>query len=208
VTSKPATAFYIGLGPGVRHADPDYVPLEVLTTVMSDFPAGWLEQELRGRGPGLVYSASASAVSGIVPGYTAIVFNTSSPQAVEALTRTMSVVRRAKAGDFDPGDLERAKAKVLTREFFRRQSLSDRAMQNALDEIYGLGGSDPDRFHQQVQAVDAQALQRVAEKYLDNPVVVVLTNNALDQEALEAAVRGDSPATVEAPTDEAPSTSP
>jgi len=191
VTSKPTTAFYIGLGPGVRRADPDFVPLEVLTTVMSDFPAGWLEQELRGRGPGLVYSASASAVTGIVPGYTAIVFNTSSPQAVEALSRTMAVVRRAKAGDFDPDDLERAKAKVLTREFFRRQSLNDRAMHNGLDEIYGLGGPDPAKFLQQVQAVDAKALKRVAEKHLKNPVVVVLTNNALDEAQLEAAARGE-----------------
>ena len=189
VTSKPATAFYIGLGPGLRRSDPDYTALQVLTTVISDFPAGWLEQELRGRGPGLVYSASASAVTGLVPGYTGIVFNTSAPQAVEALTRTMSVIRRAQAGEFTPQDISRAKAKVLTQEFFSKQSLSDRAMSIALDEVYGLD-PDPEQFLKEVQAVDAQALTRVAKKYLNEPVVVILTNEPLDDNALEAAVSG------------------
>jgi zinc protease len=193
VTSKPATAFYIGFGPGVRRADPDYVPLQVLTAVMSDFPAGWLEQELRGRGPGLVYAVSASAWSGIVPGYTAVVFNTSSPQAVEALSRTMSVVKRAKAGEFSPADIDRAKAKVLTREFFNKQSLSERAMLNALDKLYGLDDPDSSMFIRAVRAVDEKTLKAMAEKYLENPVVVVLTNSELDESRLEAAARGEAP---------------
>ena len=193
LTTKPATAFYLGFGPGVKRADEDYPALSVLTNVMSDFPAGWLEQELRGRGPGLVYSVGASAWSGIVPGYTAVLFNTSGPQAVEALTRTMSVVNRAKAGDFDQADIDRAKAKVLTREFFGKQSLTDRAMLNGLDEIYGLNDPGSAKFLKAVAATDAKTLKRMANKYLTNPVIVVLTNEPLDDVELEAAARGESP---------------
>jgi zinc protease len=193
ITSKPATAFYIGFGPGVSRADDDFPALSVLTNVMSDFPAGWLEQELRGRGPGLVYSVGASAWAGLVPGYTAVVFNTSAPQAVEALARTMSVIKRAKAGDFNDADIDRAKAKVLTREFFGKQSLSDRAMLNALDEMYSLNDPGSKKFLNAVANTDANTLSQMADNYLVNPVIVVLTNSPLDEEQLEAASRGESP---------------
>ena len=193
ITTKPATAFYLGFGPGVKRADEDYPALSVLTNVMSDFPAGWLEQELRGRGPGLVYSVGASAWSGIVPGYTAVLFNTSAPQATEALTRTMSVVNRAKAGDFNQADIDRAKAKVLTREFFGKQSLTDRAMLNALDEVYGLNDPGSAKFLKAVADTDKKTLTNMANKYLTNPVIVVLTNTPLDDAELEAASRGESP---------------
>ncbi len=193
LTTKPATAFYLGFGPGVKRADADYPALNVLTNVMSDFPAGWLEQELRGRGPGLVYSVGASAWSGIVPGYTAVLFNTSAPQAVEALTRTMSVVERARAGEFNQADIDRAKAKVLTREFFGKQSLTDRAMLNALDEMYGLNDPGSAKFLKAVADTDANTLTRMAQTYLTSPVIVVLTNEPLDDAELEAAARGESP---------------
>ncbi len=190
-TPKPATAFYIGFGPGVSRDDPAYPALAVLTTVMSDFPAGWLEQELRGRGPGLVYSVGASAWAGLVPGYTAVIFNTSSPQAVEALQRTMSVIRRAKAGDFDAADIQRAKAKVLTREFFGKQSLGDRAMLNALDVVYGLNDPGSMKFLKAVSETDAATLKRMAEKHLNHPVIVILTNTPLDEAQLDAAAKGE-----------------
>ncbi|GAB4189299.1 MAG: pitrilysin family protein [Phycisphaeraceae bacterium] len=188
-TTKPATAFYIGFGPGISRNHPDFPALSVLTRVMSDFPSGWLEQELRGRGPGLVYSVGASAVSGLIPGYTAVLFNTSSDQAVEALQRTMQTVQRAKSGDYTEDDIQRAKAKVLTNEFFGRQSLSNRAMQLALDEIYGLGDPDSEKFLNAVAETNARRLKRMAERYLDNPVVVVLTNAPLDDQALESAAK-------------------
>ena len=190
-TTKPATAFYIGFAPGVSRDDPNYPALAVLATVMSDFPAGWLEQELRGRGPGLVYSVGASAWAGLVPGYTGVIFNTSAPQAVEALQRTMSVIQRAKAGGFDPADIQRAKAKVLTREFFGKQSLGDRAMLNALDVVYGLNDPGSMKFLKAVSETDAQTLTRMADEHLNHPVIVVLTNTLLDEAQLEAASRGE-----------------
>lgn len=206
-TTKPATAFYIGFAPGVSRDDPNYPALTVLTTVMSDFPAGWLEQELRGRGPGLVYSVGATAWAGLVPGYTAVIFNTSSPQAVEALQRTMSVVRRAKAGEFDPADIQRAKAKVLTREFFSKQSLGDRAMLNALDVVYGLNDPGSMKFLKAVSETDAATLKRMAEEHLNHPVIVILTNTPLNGAQLEAAAKGEAlpieePAVEETPSEE------
>ena len=203
-TDKPVTAFYIGFAPGVNRADPDYPALQVLTKVMSDFPSGWLEQALRGRGPGLVYSVGASVWAGMVPGSTAVIFNTSNDQAIEALDRTMAVIRRAKAGDFDPVDIDRAKAKVLTQEFFNKQSLSDRALLNALNIIYGLNDPGSKKFLHAVSKVDAETLKHMADKRLNHPVVVVLTNKLLDDAALKAAENGEAGKTDNDPNSSTP----
>lgn len=187
-TRKPIAAVQIGFGPGLERSDPDYARVQVLSTLMSDFPAGWLEQQLRGRGPGLVYAVGAGVQTGLVPGYFAILFNTQPSQVVEAVERAMSVVERAKTGPIGEDDLARAKAKVLTREFFGRQGNASRAAELALDELYGIDDPGAEAFIAQVKAMDADAVREVAKKYLRNPVVVVLSSEPVDEAALEAAV--------------------
>lgn len=192
-TNKPIAAIQIGLGPGITRTSPDYPTMQVLSSLMSDFPAGWLEQQLRGNGPGLVYAVGAGSTTGLVPGYFSIVFNTTPAQTPEALRRTFAVIDRAKQGSIDQADLARAKAKVLTEEFFAKQSNSDRAASSALNELYGIDDPGDRRFMLQVQSMDAPTLRAAAEKYLQNPVVLVLTNEPIDQQALQNAV--NSPAT-------------
>lgn len=189
-TRKPVAAVNIGFGPGIERSHPDYAEVQVLSTLMSDFPTGWLEQELRGRGPGLVYAVGAGMQSGLVPGHFAILFNTQPQSVVEATTRAMSVVERAKTGEISDQDLARAKAKVLSEEFFGRQGNSSRAAGLALDELYGVNDPEAEKFIGEVKATTASDVKRVAEKYLVNPVVVVLTNELVDEAALNAAVTG------------------
>lgn len=174
-TRKPLAAVAIGLGPGVTRNDPDYAPLQVLARVISDFPGGWLEQALRGEGPGLVYAAHGYNVTGLTPGHFQIVFNTQPASVDEALFRAMAVVERAKTQSIDDHDLQRAKAKVLTREFFAKQSNADRAADMALDWLYGVDDPGGERFLEEVQAVDAAMLQRLAQERLNEPVVVVIS---------------------------------
>ncbi|WP_432799833.1 M16 family metallopeptidase [Poriferisphaera sp. WC338] len=178
-TQKPLAAVQIGFGPGMVRSNPDYPAMMVLTKVMSDFPSGWLEQELRGKGPGLVYAVGAGNLTGLVPGYFAIQFNTSPQQATEAISRAMSVVERAKAGDFTEADIERAKQKVLTNEFFAKQSNSSLATDAALDDLYGLNDPGSRKFLKAVQNMTAEELKVVANKYLNNPVTVILTNQII-----------------------------
>jgi len=180
----------IGFGPGVERSHPDYAELQVLARLMSDFPSGWLEQELRGRGPGRVYSVGAGVMTGVVPGYFAVLFNTGADSVTEAVERSMAVVRRAKTGPIADAEIARAKAEVLTAEFFGKQDNASRATEAALDELYGVNDPDAKRFIAEVQAVDAAALQRVARAYLVNPVAVVLSDQPVAIDPLEPVVLG------------------
>jgi len=187
-TSKPLAAVQIGFGPGVARKSPDYPGLSVLARVLNRFPSGWLEQELRGRGPGLVYAVGAGQLTGLVPGYFAVVFNTQPDAVSEALGRAMAVARRARDTRVGGADLAAAKAKVFTDEFLYKQTHSQRAADAALNELYGLGLDEPEALRRRVEQLDAAQLQVIARKYLRNPVAVVMSHQPIDKSRLRSYV--------------------
>jgi len=174
-TDKPLAAVQMGLGPGVTRSDPDYPTLAVLANVLSSFPSGWLEAELRGKGPGLAYAAWAYQVTGVIPGYLAVGFNTQPQSLDEAIRRTRSVIDRARDTVVDQATLDRAKAAVLVREFLGKQSNGDRATEASLNELYGLPDNESEQFFNAVNQLTAKELQKVAQKRLTNAVTVVIT---------------------------------
>lgn len=175
-TQKPLAAVQIGLGPGITRDSDDYAALMLLTRAISSFPSGWLEAELRGKGPGLAYAVWAYQVTGVAPGYFAVGFNTQPASLQQALDRATAVIHRAKSELVDEPTLARAKAMVLTREFAGKQSNGDRAADSALNELYGLGLDEPEQFLNRVRALTAEDLKLAAEKYLNNAVTVIITN--------------------------------
>ncbi|MEO0514445.1 MAG: pitrilysin family protein [Planctomycetota bacterium] len=183
-TQKPIAAVQVGYGPGLTRDSADYAAVQVLSRVVGDFPAGWLQQELRGRGPGLVYASSAGAATGLVPGYFTMLFNTQADTVDEALERTLGVAERARTELVDDATLARAKAKVLTNEFFGRQTNANLAAGQALDLLYGIDDLTGRDFLAEVEALTAQDLRAAAKKYLTEPVVVVVCNEALDEKQL------------------------
>jgi zinc protease len=159
---------------------------------MSDFPGGWLERQLRGSGQGLAYAVGAGMQTGMVPGYFAVLFNSSPETTPAALQKAMQVVQRAKDETINEADLQRAQAKTLTSEFLSRQSNPQRAMNMALDELYGVRDPQGTQFLDHVKNVDAQMLQDVATRYLHNPVVVIISHKDIPQQSLQAAMNGES----------------
>ena len=188
-TAKPLAAVQIGLGPrnmpGATRRSPDYPALTVLAKVMSDFPAGWLEAQLRGsQGDGLAYAVWSYQFSGMVPGCFVVGYNTEPAKVQESLKRTFATIDRARNSTIDDKTLARAKAAVLSGEFLGKQSNSDRAADAALNELYDLPANEPELFLAEVQRLDSDMLQIVARMYLRNPVVVVLTNEPADADTL------------------------
>tara|TARA_Y100001933_G_scaffold260966_1_gene314378 strand:+ start:6946 stop:9747 length:2802 start_codon:yes stop_codon:yes gene_type:complete len=179
-SSQPLAAVQIGLGPGVTRDDPDFPRLAVLSRLISDFPSGWLEAQLRGKGPGLAYAVWAYQVSGMMPGYLAVGFNTQAQTAQEALNRTAEILKQARDQPITQEDIDRAKASVLTNEIMGKESNSDRAAEAALNLLYGVGLDDSEKFMAAVKAMDATSLQAIADKYLQNAVVVVVSNEKSD----------------------------
>ncbi|MEM8783661.1 MAG: pitrilysin family protein [Planctomycetota bacterium] len=194
-TGKPVTAVQIGFGPGVARDHPDYAGLAVLSRVISTFPSGWLVQALRGEGPGLVYAVSAGNVSGKIPGYFTAVFNTAADTADLALQRTMDVMERARTEPADAATLAAAKAKVLADEFRAKQTNASLAQGLALDRLYGVDDPEGAALVAAVDAITPEELMRVAQTYLVDPVVVVITQDPVDEDALRAILDGDAPAT-------------
>ena len=96
------------------------------------------------------------------------------------------MVDRIRNQKIDDETLERARTKVLTTEATGRQSNSQRATQAVLDELYGLGFKNNQRFIERVRSVSAEDVQRVARKYLKNPMAVILTNERIPAEKLPA----------------------
>ncbi|MEM1108808.1 MAG: pitrilysin family protein [Planctomycetota bacterium] len=183
-SDKPVAAVQVGYGPGMTRDSEDYAAVQVLSRVLGDFPAGWLQQELRGRGPGLVYASSAGASTGLVSGYFTMLFNTVPDTVDEALERTLGVAERARTELVDDDTLARAKAKVLTTEFFGRQTNSDLAAGQALDMLYGIDDLTGRDFLAEVEAITAADVRAAARKYLTDPVVVVICNEELDRDVL------------------------
>jgi zinc protease len=189
-TDKPVAAVQIGLGPGLKRNSASYPAMRVLANVMSDFPGGWLEQQLRGSGQGLAYAVGAHVQSGLVPGYFTVLFNASPDTTPKALRKAVNIIQRAKQQPIPPDDLQRAKAKTLTSEFLGRQSNSQRATNMALDQLYGVSDPQGVQFIEHVQSVDAETLNDVAKRYLHNPVALVISQTPIDEAALQAAMKG------------------
>jgi len=190
-TDKPVAAAQIGFGPGLKRNSASYPAMRVLANVLSDFPSGWLEAQLRGEGGGLAYAVGAYVQTGMVPGYFTVLFNSSPEATPQALRKTMATIRRVQQTTVSEGDLQRAKAKTLTSEFLGRQTNSQRATNMALDELYGVRDPQGERFIEQVKSVDAKTIKRVANRYLHNPVAVVLSQTAIERARLESAMNGE-----------------
>lgn len=183
-TDKPTTAVQIGFGPGIKRTSEEYPAVQVMSKVLSDFPVGYLHRALRGEGKGLVYAAWGYPRVGVVEGSYEIAFNTSPQDVTEAVQQVLLVVQRLKQGQISETDLQRAKAKLLTTELFGKQSNSDRAAEFALDELYGVDQSLED-YLQAVNAVTVEDVQRVAYNMLNNPTVVIISNDEIDTQPLE-----------------------
>jgi zinc protease len=188
VSNKPLAAVQIGLGPTPTLDQPEFAKLQVLAELLGAFPYGWLPQELRGRGPGLVYAVSAFQFTGLAPGYFGVLWNTDFEQLETALDRTVAVLDRARKEAAPAEDVERAKAAVLAAEFLGKQSLSDRAADAALNVLYGMGLDEPERVAERVRSVDPAALREAADRYLRNASAAVLSAKPVDEAVLQRAL--------------------
>ncbi|HVR30719.1 MAG TPA: pitrilysin family protein [Thermoanaerobaculia bacterium] len=188
VSNKPLAALHLGLGPTPARHHGDFATLQVLAEALGAFPYGWLPQELRGLGQGLVYAVSAFQFAGLGPGYFGVLWNADVEQLSTALERTVVVLDRVRTEGVAAEDLERAKAAVLAAEFLHKQALADRAGDAALNLLYGMDLEEPDRFAERVRAIDAAALRDAARRYLRNPVAVVLAPRPVDESAIHRAL--------------------
>ncbi len=147
----------------------DRLPLTVLDTIISGYrlPSGWLHGELRGKQ--LVYVVHSYNWPGLVPG-AFVTYAATQPgkaeQVIEIIHRNLE-----KAANYTPSqkEIDRAVNTILTAELLEKQSLTELAMEAALDELYGLGHDFRSKLPALYGKITPEDVARVGKTYLGDP---------------------------------------
>jgi len=174
-TTKEMAIILLGY-PGITLRDTkDRPAMEVLDAIVSGIrlPGGWLHRELRGRQ--LVYEVHAYNWIGLDPGLF-VTYAICEPDKVNEV-REVILKHYARATRYLPPaeELDIAKKASATAQALELQENIDQALDMALNELYDLGYDYSQRFREAILAVTAEDVRRVAQRYLTEPVEVVLT---------------------------------
>ncbi len=181
ILKKPADRKAAGIaigfaGMSVRDKQ-DRADMAVLDTIISGYryPTGWLFESLRGGDKDLVYEVHAMNQPGILPGMFQAYAACQPDKVNEVYAIMMRQLDKAKAGEFTAEELEQARSIIVTTDLMENQTNASRAMQDGLNELYGVGYVYSDEFLTAVRAVSLDDVKRVARKYLTNAQVAIVT---------------------------------
>ncbi len=159
---------YVGHQTVPRH-HPDYTALEVVAVTLGSgagltgrIPTRIREQE------GLAYSAHAQTVagSGEDPGRLVAYVGTSPATVAQAEAGVVEEIERLVKDGIEPAELEEARAYLLGREPFRRETA--RQWADLLTEAvqYNLPLDDPDLRERELKVLDLEAVEEAARRHI------------------------------------------
>ncbi|WP_374583873.1 M16 family metallopeptidase [Pseudoduganella sp.] len=157
------TTFLIG-GPGIARNDPDYVPLQVLNTVLGGRFTSWLNDELRVNS-GLTYGANSSFAPLSQAGTFSISSFTALPKTEAALDLALKTYDRLWSKGIDKATLDSAKAYVKG-QFPPRYETSEQ-LASLLGDMYAndVGRSQIDNFMKDVDSLTPERAKQLVEKH-------------------------------------------
>ena len=157
------TTFLIG-GAGIARNDPDYVPLQVLNTVLGGRFTSWLNDELRVNS-GLTYGANSSFTTLAQSGTFAISSFTALPKTEAALDLALKTYDRLWSKGIDKATLDSAKAYVKG-QFPPRFETSEQ-LASLLGDMYAndVGRSQIDSFMKDVDSLTPQRAKQLVDKH-------------------------------------------
>lgn len=157
------TTFMIG-GPGIARNDPDYVPLQVLNTVMGGRFTSWLNDELRVNS-GLTYGARSEFATYSQTGVFGISSFTALPNTKPALELALKTYNRLWDKGIDAATLASAKAYVKGQYPPRFETSSQLA--SLLGDMFtsNVGREQIDNFMRDVDALTPARAKALAEKH-------------------------------------------
>jgi len=156
----------IGL-PGVTVSDPRRYAIDVLDAVMSGkgSPGGRLYTILRRQQ--LVYAAEAHSESGIDPGAFVIFAATMPGKVPDVLASVRQVVTELCTTLVPDEELARGKQMCTAEYEIGLQDNASRAQAASLDELYGLGYDNYEKYAARIGQVTAEDVRRAAQELLD-----------------------------------------
>ena len=173
-TQKEQAVVCIGFA-GMDPGSEDWYAMRVLDAVTSGigYPGGWLHETLRGQK--LVYYVHAWNNALPERGYFCILAGTAPATADTALAIIREKVAKAKTDYVTASELDMGKRICnIMEDLYYAQTTASQADRCALYEVYGLGYDYQDTFKQKIDAVTAEDVKAVADKYLTQSVTLII----------------------------------
>jgi len=145
--------------------DPDHAAVKVLSAVLGGGMAGRFFSELRDK-QGLAYTTAAQYPSRVETSYLMASLGTAPENAAKAEAALKAELERIQREPVPDEELRVAKSYLLGNLAMDRRTNARQAWYLATYEEAGVGYEFLDRYVQQVRAVTAADVQRVARKYL------------------------------------------
>lgn len=153
----------------VPRCHPDYAALEVLAVILGSGAGltGRIPNRIR-ESEGLAYSAHAQVVSGagLDPGRLVAYVGTSPATVERARVGVVEEITRLVEGGIEDSELEEARAYLLGREPFRRETARQWADILVEAEHYGLPLDDPGQRKAELAALDKAAVEAAARRHV------------------------------------------
>lgn len=149
---------------GLTVTDDDRFSLEVIAQLLAG-QGGRLFLELRDR-RSLAYTVSASNVEGVAPGYFTVYIATAPEKLDEAKSGMLEELQKLIQERPSESELTRAKRYLVGNFAIGQQRNSVHATQIALNSLYGLGAEADQKFPEQVMAIGADDVLRVAQRII------------------------------------------
>ncbi len=154
-------------------SSPDRFPLEVLNAILAG-QGGRLFKTLRDQ-EALAYAVTSFLTLGVNTGGLGFYIATAPEKKKMALEGLWREIARITQDGATEQELERAKSWLIGRYQTGLQTNSAQAMEQALNEVLGLGYNFGLRYVQKIQDVTLEQVQQVAQKYMQNQPYVLVT---------------------------------
>ena len=157
------TRFLIG-GKGVKRANPDYVAITVINTILGGRFTSWLNDELRVNA-GLTYGARSSFSTYANSGSFKISTFTKTSTTIDAIDLALKTYEKLWKQGVDEKTLASAKAYVKGQFPPKYETSTDLAQLLGAMFIYGFDESFINNFEQQVNSLTTTKAQKIIEQY-------------------------------------------
>ena len=157
---------YLGF-PGLAVGDDRRFIVDVLDAVLAGrgYPGGRLHDALRGRQ--LVYYVHAWSESGFDPGAFVVNAATEPAKTDEVIGLIKQLITDFKGAPVGEEELTRGKRMCIAEHDIGLETAATRAQTATINELYGLGYEEAERYNAEIDRVTAADVQRVAQELLD-----------------------------------------
>lgn len=150
---------------GIDVRSPDRYTFEVMTSILSS-QDGRLFVALREENP-ISYSVGSYSILGLDKGAYIFYISTAPRLGDEATRGLLAQIKRLQEGGVTDEELERAKRRLIGARDISLQSNSSASFYTSLDELYGLGYKNTERYREEINLVSREDIRRVANTYFN-----------------------------------------